>query len=75
MGFWGGLFGGSNDQLNSDINQSGQVAGFGTSVGEGDISAASGFYNDLLSGNQAKEAQLLAPEISGIQKHSNQVFS
>ena len=72
MGFWGGLFGGSNDQLNSDINQSGQVAGFGTSVGEGDISAASGFYNDLLSGNQAKEAQLLAPEISGIQKRGQQ---
>ncbi len=71
-GFLGAVLGGANPTLGGDINQSGQVAGFGTSVGEGDIGAASGFYNDLLGGNQAKEAQLLAPEISGIQKRGQQ---
>ena len=72
MSFFGDLFTGSNNNLDNDINQSGQVAGFGTSVGEGDINAASGFYNDLLSGNQAKEAQVLAPEISGVQQRGQQ---
>ena len=70
--FLGGLFAGQNPTLQGDINQSGQIAGFGTSVGEGDIGAASGFDEGLLSGNQAEEAKLLAPEISDIQKQGQQ---
>jgi hypothetical protein len=40
--------------------------GFGTSVGEGDINAASGFDETLLNGNPAETAKLLAAQISGI---------
>jgi hypothetical protein len=72
MGFFGGLFGGSNDQINSDINQSAGVAGFGTGVGEGAVQSGLGFEEGLLSGNQAQEAQLLAPEIGNIQKQGQQ---
>lgn len=70
--FFGGIFSGSNPTLTSDINNAGGISGFGTSVGEGDISAASGFYSDLLSGNQAKISELLAPEIGNIQKQGNE---
>lgn len=70
--FLSSIFAGSNPTLGGDINQAGQISGFGTSVGEGDISNASGFYNDLLSGNQATEAKLLAPQISNIAKQAQQ---
>lgn len=70
--FLAGLFGGQNSTLNGDINATGQIAGFGTSVGEGDIQGASGFYNSLLSGNQSEEAKLLAPQIQNIQKQGQQ---
>jgi hypothetical protein len=66
MSFLGGVFAGSNPKLENDINQSGQVAGFGTAVGEGDIGNASAFYNTLLAGNPAETAKLLAPQISEI---------
>lgn len=72
MSFLGGIFTGANDTLNSDENQAGGVAGFGTSVGEGDISAASGFDEALLSGNQSEQAKLLAPQIQNIQKQGQQ---
>jgi hypothetical protein len=72
MSWLGGILAGQNSTLGGDVNQSGQIAGFGQSVGEGDIGAASGFYNDLLGGNQAAEANLLAPEISNIQKQGQQ---
>lgn len=72
MSWLGSIFGGSNPTLSGDIGQSGQAAGFGTSVGEGDIGAASSFYNTLLGGNQAQEAQLLAPQIQNIQQQGQQ---
>lgn len=70
--FLSGIFTGSSPTLQGDINNAGNINGFGTAVGEGDINEASGFYNDLLSGNQAKEAQILAPEIGNIQKQGQQ---
>lgn len=70
--FLSGIFTGSNPTLGGDIGNAGNIMGFGTSVGEGDIGAASGFYNTLLGGNQAQEAQLLAPEISNIAGQANQ---
>jgi hypothetical protein len=72
MSFLGGIFAGSNPTLNGDIGNAGNIMGFGTSVGEGDISAASGFEEGLLSGNGAEEAKLLAPEISNVQKQGQQ---
>jgi hypothetical protein len=70
--FLSGIFTGASPTLTSDENQADQVAGFGTSVGEGDISAASGFDNELLSGNQADISKLLAPQISGITGQAQQ---
>ena len=70
--FLASIFGGANPTLGGDINQSGQIAGFGQSLGEGDLQNASGFYNDILSGNSAKQAAVLAPEISNIQKQGQQ---
>lgn len=64
--FLSGIFAGSNPTLEGDTNNAGNVMNFGTSVGEGDITNASGFYNDLLAGDPAKTAQLLAPQIGNI---------
>ena len=72
MGWLGSILAGSNGTLGGDIHQSGQIAGFGQSLGEGDLQNASGFYNDILSGNSAKQAAVLAPEISNIQKQGQQ---
>ena len=70
--FLSSIIAGANPTLGGDINQSGQIAGFGQSLGEGDLQNASGFYNDILSGNSAKQAAVLAPEISNIQKQGQQ---
>jgi hypothetical protein len=64
--FLSGIFAGSNPTLDGAINQSGNIAGFGTAVGEGDITNASNFDNALLAGDPAKTAQMLAPQISNI---------
>ena len=72
MGFWGSLFGGSNPTINSGINQSGQVAGYGTSVGEGLTTSAGNFFQGLLSGNPAQTAKLLAPQIQAQQQQAQQ---
>jgi hypothetical protein len=72
MSFLGGIFTGSDPTLSGDIGTSGNIAGFGTTTGEGDIGAASGFDESLLSGNQGEESKLLAPEISNIQKQGQQ---
>lgn len=66
MSFLGGLFTGSDSTLDNDINNAGNVMGFGTAVGEGDIRNASDFYNTLLAGNPAETAKLLAPQIGQI---------
>ena len=70
MSFMGGLFTGSNSTLTGDEANAGNVMGFGTATGEGAVSTGLGFEEGLLSGNQAEEAKLLAPEIGNIQKGS-----
>lgn len=72
MGWLGNIFTGQNSTISSDIGGAGEIAGFGTSVGQGDIGAASAFDSTLLSGNGAAEAKLLAPQISNIQKQGQQ---
>ena len=47
-------------------------AGFSGSVGEGLLSNSSAIMNALLSGDQAKISQLLAPQISAVAKQANQ---
>jgi hypothetical protein len=72
MGFWGGLFGGSNSVENGNIDQAGQISGFSTGVGEGAVSNANNFYSTLLSGDPRAEAKLLAPQIDTMQKQGQQ---
>lgn len=72
MSWLGGLFTGSNPTLNGDIGNAGNIMGFGTGVGEGDIGAASAFDETLLDGNPAQVAKLLAPQIKNISDQANQ---
>ena len=71
MGF-GDIFTGHVGSIDSDINNAGNVMGFGTARGEGDIGAASDFYRTLLGGNSAAEAKLLAPQIKTMQDQAQQ---
>jgi hypothetical protein len=64
--FLSGIFSGSNPTNTGDQNQAGGIAGFGTSVGEGDVGAASDFDQTLMQGNPAQTAKLLAPQIGAI---------
>lgn len=72
MSFLGGIFTGSNPTLDGDIGNAGDVMGFGTAVGKGDITNASDFYNKLLAGNPAETAKLLAPQIGDITGQAQQ---
>jgi hypothetical protein len=72
MGFWSGLFGGSNPTLNQDIGNVGANAGFASQKGQSDISQASDFESAILSGDMSKISKVLAPQISGIQKRAQQ---
>ena len=72
IGFWGGLFGGQNETLNQNINQSGQVGAFATGLGESSLKQSNKFWQSILSGNSAKIGQVLAPEISAQQKQVQQ---
>jgi len=71
-GFLSGLFTGSNPTLSGDIGNAGNIMGFSTATGEGDIRNASGFYDTLLGGNSAAEAKMLAPEIQTMQNQGQQ---
>ncbi len=70
--FLSGIFTGSSPDINGTIANANDVMGFGTSVGKGDIGAASDFYKTLLGGNSAAEAKLLAPQIKTIQDQAQQ---
>ena len=72
MGFWGSLFGGQNKTLDQNLGTFGQIGGFGTSLGESNLGQSSKFWSSILSGNSAKQAQVLAPEISAQQKQLQQ---
>lgn len=71
-GFFSALFGGSSPQLNQALSQSGQVAGFGTNLGEGDITQASNFDKALLSGDPSAIGKILSPQFSDIQAQGQQ---
>jgi hypothetical protein len=70
--FMSGIFTGKNETLNGDIGNAGNIMNFGTATGEGAVNTGLGFEEGILSGDQAKQAQLLAPEISNIQKQGQQ---
>jgi hypothetical protein len=72
MSFMGGIFTGENKTLDNDINNAGNINSFSTATGEGAVQSGLGFEEGILSGDQAKQAQLLAPEIQNIQKQGQQ---
>jgi hypothetical protein len=72
MGFWSSLFGGSNDTLSSNIKNFGGIGKWATNQGESNINKASNFYSSILSGNQSKISQTLAPEVNSMQQQGGQ---
>jgi len=72
MSFWSSLFGGSNPTLSSDVKNFGAIGSFATNLGESNLSKASDFYSSILSGNQAKISQTLAPEVNAMQQQGQQ---
>lgn len=68
----GSIFTGSSPGLSSSINGAQGLAGFGTNNGENNETAASNYYNGILSGDPAKIAQTLAPELSTNQQQTQQ---
>lgn len=71
-GFLSAIFGGSNPTLNKSINQTGALGGYSTGIGEGDTTAASNFYRNILAGDPSLIAKSLAPEISASQEQTQQ---
>src|ERR1700679_1243013 len=57
----------AGDPTKKEENQLGALAGEETGQGEGDTTAASNFYQDILSGDPSKIATAEAPEISAQQ--------
>jgi hypothetical protein len=72
MGFFSSLFGGSNPTLNQNIPAFQSQAGFSAGVGNKDVTAASKWYNDILSGDPTKMAEAIAPETSAVQGETQQ---
>jgi len=72
MSFLGGIFTGSDPTLSANIPKFGSEGDFATGTGQGDVAAASVFYKDILSGDQTKEAEALAPEIGAIKGQAQQ---
>lgn len=60
--FLDSLFGGRNKSLDADINNSAGVRDFSTGIGEGDVSKASKYYGDILSGDPTASARAIEPE-------------
>jgi hypothetical protein len=48
------------------------IAGFGSSQGKSDVMKAQDFWSSILSGDMSKISQVLAPEISSINKQTQQ---
>jgi hypothetical protein len=55
-----------------DRNALNQIGGFATQTGEGLLSQSSNFMSALMSGDQSKIAQVLAPQFNAIQKQAGQ---
>lgn len=70
--FLSSIFTGSDPTINKDKGELGDLGQFSSNVGQQDTGAASGYYNDILSGDPSKIAEALAPEISANQQQTQQ---
>ena len=72
MGFWGSLFGGSSPERNALIQDYGQIGRQQTGQGQTYENKAGDFWSGLLSGDSAKQMQILSPEISAAKSSAAQ---
>jgi hypothetical protein len=72
LSFLSALFGGQNNTLSGDIGQTGNLAGFASSLGQKDLTSSSGFWQSILSGDSSKISQALAPAISSAKTSAQQ---
>lgn len=72
MGFWGSLFGGSNPTVNAGIQQAGDTSTWATSKGKNLMGGAADWLSGLMSGDTAKTAKLLAPQIATQEQQAQQ---
>jgi hypothetical protein len=72
MSFWTSIFGGANGTLSNSINQTGSIANQEQGTGSQNLTAGSGFFNSILSGNSSKVASALSPQISSLKTSVNQ---
>lgn len=70
--FFGGILGGQNKTLNSTIGKAGDISNFGTTTGEGAVTDANQYYQNILSGDPSKIAESIAPEIQAGQQQTQQ---
>lgn len=70
--FFGGILGGQNSTLNSTIGKAGDISTFGTNTGQGAITDANQYYQNILSGDPSKIAESIAPEIQAGQQQTQQ---
>lgn len=61
--FLASIFGGQNKTLNSTIGKAGDISQFGTTTGQGAITDANKYYQDILSNDPSKIAESIAPEV------------
>jgi hypothetical protein len=70
--FFGGILGGQNSTLNSAIGKAGDISQFDTNTGQGAITDANSYYQNILSGDPSKIAESIAPEIQAGQQQTQQ---
>jgi hypothetical protein len=72
VGYFSSLFAGQSPTLNAGIRQAGDISQFTTGQGKNLTSQAGSFFSDLMSGDPAKTARLLAPQIGEMREQGNQ---
>lgn len=70
--FLGGILGGQNKTLGTDIGTAGDISNFGTTTGQKATTDASDYYSNILSGDPSKIAESIAPEIQAGQEQTQQ---
>ncbi len=62
--FFSSIYGGSNPTLKTSIGKAGDISNFGTATGQGALTDANQYYQNILSNDPSKIAESIAPEIS-----------
>jgi hypothetical protein len=71
-GFMASLFGGQSKTLDTNIPKFGAEGDFAQQQGQGDTTAASNYYQQILSGDPSRQGQALAPETAAANETAQQ---